>query len=61
MMPMYKRLPNVPGFGVEATATKIGATIVGISAVVFGVHGIVTAIRSRRFVKEVEKKSQEKE
>lgn len=54
MTPMYKRLPNVPGFGVEATATKIGAAVVGISAVVFGAHGIISAIRNRGLVQEVE-------
>jgi len=54
MTPLYKRLPNVPGFGVEATATKIGAAVVGISAVVFGAHGIISAIRNRGLVKKVE-------
>jgi len=54
MTPFYQRLPNVPGFGVEATATKIGTAVVGISAVVFGAHGIISAIRNRGLVQEVE-------
>lgn len=59
MMPIYKRLPDVPGFGVEATATRIGTAVVGVSAVIFGVHGIVTAVRNRGFVKEKEKEFKE--
>lgn len=54
MTPIYKRLPSVPGFGVEATATKIGAAVVGISAVVFTFHGIVTLIRNRETVQKIE-------
>ncbi|MDY6821357.1 MAG: hydrogenase small subunit [Deferribacterota bacterium] len=60
MTPIYKRLPNVPGFGVEASATKIGAAVVGISAAVFGIHGIVSAIRHRDFVKKKTKEYEEK-
>jgi len=54
MTPLYNRLPNVPGFGVEATATKIGTAIVGASAVIFGTHGIVSLIRNRGLIKKVE-------
>jgi hydrogenase small subunit len=59
MMPIYNRLPNVPGFGVEATATRIGTAVVGISAIIFGVHGIVTAIRNRKFIKQKEEEFKE--
>lgn len=54
MMPIYKRLPNVPGFGVEATATRIGSTVVGISAAVFGTHGLINVIKNRNIVKQIE-------
>lgn len=54
MMPMYHRLPSVPGFGVEATATKVGAAVVGLAAVAFTAHGIVTVARNRDLVKEVQ-------
>ena len=54
MGPLYQRLPNVPGFGVESTATKIGTTVVGASAVIFGVHGIINVFRNRGTVKKVE-------
>jgi hydrogenase small subunit len=45
--PFYERLPNVPGFGVDVSAGKIG---VGVTAAVAGatvVHGIASAIRDR--------------
>lgn len=54
MTPFYKRLPNVPGFGVEATAKDIGLKLVGGAAVVFGAHGIVSFIRNRDVIKKVE-------
>jgi len=45
--PFYERLPNVPGFGVDVSAGKIG---IGITAAVAGatvVHGIASAVRDR--------------
>ena len=45
MSPMYKRLPNVPGFGVEATADKIGIGLVAGAAAAFAVHGVLSALR----------------
>jgi hydrogenase small subunit len=38
-------LPQVPGFGVEATADKIGLGLVAATAVAFGAHGIASAFR----------------
>ncbi|WP_022851571.1 hydrogenase small subunit [Limisalsivibrio acetivorans] len=54
MAPFYGRLPNVPGFGVESTATSVGLKIMGAAAVIFGAHGIVSIIRNRGTVKKVE-------
>ena len=45
MTPFYRRLPQVPGFGVEATADKIGLGLVAATAVAFGAHGIASAFR----------------
>lgn len=45
MGPMYKRLPNVPGFGIEATADKIGLGLVAGAGAAFAVHGALNAIR----------------
>lgn len=45
MGPMYRRLPNVPGFGVEATVDKIGLGLVAGAAAAFAVHGALNALR----------------
>lgn len=45
MGPMYRRLPDVPGFGVEATADKIGLGLVAGAAAAFAVHGALNALR----------------
>jgi hydrogenase small subunit len=48
MSPFYQRLPSVPGFGVEATADKIGLGIVAAVGGVFAVHGVASAVRAKR-------------
>lgn len=45
MTPLYKRLPNVPGFGIETTADQIGLGIAAATAAAFGIHGVVSALR----------------
>ncbi len=45
MTPFYRRLPNVPGFGVEATADQIGLGLAAATAVAFGAHGVASAFR----------------
>ncbi len=45
MNPFYKRLPHVPGFGIESTADKIGAGIAVATAAAFAAHGVVSALR----------------
>jgi hydrogenase small subunit len=45
MTPFYRRLPQVPGFGVESTADTIGIVATGITAAAIGAHAIGTAIR----------------
>lgn len=47
MSPFYKRLPDVPGFGVEVNADKVGLGIVGAVTGVFAVHGVASAIRAK--------------
>ena len=47
MSPFYRRLPDVPGFGVEATADKVGLALTGITAVGIGAHAVGSAIRNR--------------
>ncbi|HJV33766.1 hydrogenase small subunit [Geomonas sp.] len=45
MTPFYHRLPHVPGFGIEATADKIGLGIAAGTAAAFAVHGVISACR----------------
>ena len=45
MTPFYKRLPNVPGFGIEYTADQIGAGIAIATAAAFGAHGVISALK----------------
>ena len=43
--PFYHELPAIPGFGVETTATKIGAGVAGVAIAAVAVHAGVTAVR----------------
>jgi hydrogenase small subunit len=45
MTPFYKRLPNVPGFGIESTADKIGTGLAVATAAAFAAHGVVSGFR----------------
>ena len=45
MTPFYRRLPNVPGFGIEHTADKIGAGLAVATAAAFAIHGVASAMR----------------
>ena len=45
MSPFYRRLPKVPGFGIEDTADKIGIGLAAATAVAFGLHGIASCFR----------------
>lgn len=45
MTPFYRRLPQVPGFAVEATADKIGLGLAAVTAVGFAAHGVASAFR----------------
>ncbi len=47
MTPFYRRLPHVPGFGIEKTADRIGVGVAVATAAVFGAHGVVSAMRHK--------------
>jgi hydrogenase small subunit len=47
MTPMYQHLPNIPGFGVEATADKVGLGIAAAVGGAFTLHAAVAAIRAK--------------
>ncbi|UCD35901.1 MAG: hydrogenase small subunit [Nitrospiraceae bacterium] len=48
MTPIYQRLPNVPGFGIEKTADKIGAGLAAATAAGLVVHGIGRALSGKK-------------
>jgi len=45
MTPFYRRLPGIPGFGIEATADKIGLGLVAATGVGFAAHGVASSFR----------------
>ncbi len=45
--PFYRRLTNVPGFGIESTADRLGVTALGATAVALAAHAAVTRVRKR--------------
>ncbi len=52
MSPMYQRLPKVPGFGIEATADKIGAGLAIATAAGLVAHGIGRALKPKEHKEE---------
>ncbi len=46
-MPLYRRLPNVPGFGADVTAGKIGGALVAGVAGGVTLHAIASAARAQ--------------
>jgi hydrogenase small subunit len=54
MGPMYERLPNVPGFGVEVTATKVGLGLAAAAAAGVAVHGVAKTVQLRSQSKDEE-------
>jgi hydrogenase small subunit len=48
--PFYQHLPSFPGFGIEATADKIGLAIGAVTGAGIAAHAIVTNIRKRKIL-----------
>jgi hydrogenase small subunit len=54
MSPFYRRLPEVPGFGVEVTADRVGLALTGLTLAGIGVHAVASTIRGRSKEKKAE-------
>jgi hydrogenase small subunit len=52
MSPFYRRLPKVPGFGVESTADKVGLGLAAATAAGLVAHGVARAVRGKPSEKE---------
>jgi len=53
--PFYNRLTNFPGFGIEATADKVGLAAAAVTAVGIGAHVALTAARKSGVIGEQER------
>ncbi len=47
MTPFYRRLPKVPGFGIESTADKVGVGLAAATAAGLVAHGVVRAVKGK--------------
>jgi hydrogenase small subunit len=50
--PFYNRLPGFPGFGIEATADKIGVAAAAATAAGIAAHAVLTNVRKRKVINE---------
>lgn len=50
--PFYQRLSNLPGFGIESTADKVGLAVLGAAAVGAAGHAVMTNFRKRHAIGE---------
>jgi hydrogenase small subunit len=48
MTPFYRTLPNVGGFGIEATAEEVGLGVIGTVAALTAVHVVGSVVRNKR-------------
>ncbi len=47
ILPLYRRLPDVPGIGFDLSGTEVGGVIVGATAAVVVAHGVASVVRSQ--------------
>ena len=52
--PFYRRLPNVPGFGIQSNADEIGLITVGVAAAGITAHAIGRSIQRLKAPKKPE-------
>jgi hydrogenase small subunit len=46
-LPLYRRLPNVPGLGIDVASAEVGGILVGATAAGIAAHAAASAVRSR--------------
>lgn len=48
--PLYQRLPNIAGFGIEATADTVGKVALGVTAAGIAAHAVATNLRKKKMI-----------
>lgn len=51
--PLYARMPNAGGFGIEATADQIGMVALGVTATGLAAHAVATNLRKHKIVEDL--------
>ncbi len=58
---IYSRASAFPGFGIEATADKVGKVALGVTAVALAAHAVATNVRKHKLIHNLEKEGQQSE
>lgn len=58
---IYERASAFPGFGIESTADDVGKFALGATAVALGAHAIMTNVRKKKLIKNLEKEGKDSE
>ncbi|MEQ1675483.1 MAG: hydrogenase small subunit [Chitinophagaceae bacterium] len=58
---IYERASAFPGFGIEATADKVGKVALGVTGAALAAHAVMTNIRKKKLIKNLEKEGKDSE
>lgn len=58
---LYDRASAFPGFGIESTADSIGKVALGVTVGAIGAHAIMTNVRKRTLLKDLEEEGKQSE
>jgi hydrogenase small subunit len=58
---IYERASAFPGFGIESTADDVGKVALGATAVALGAHAIMTNVRKKKLIKNLEQEGKNSE
>lgn len=58
---IYERASAFPGFGIEATADKVGKVALGVTGAALAAHAIMTNVRKKKLIKNLEKEGKDSE
>ena len=58
---IYSRASAFPGFGIEATADKIGTAALAVTGAAVAAHAVMTNVRKRKLVHDLEKEGKQSE